>query len=57
MYPSLVNTSDTKAHFVDLQLTIYNDNDIISTNIYDKEDDVDESVNFPIFIAKFKSNQ
>ena len=40
------NTSDTKAAFLDLYLTI--SNDIVSTKIYDKRDDFDfEIVNFP----------
>ena len=38
------NTSDTKAAFLDLHLSI--SNDIVSTNIYDKRDDFD-IVNFP----------
>ena len=40
------NTSDTKALFLDLHLSI--SNDIVSTKIYDKLDDFDfEIVNFP----------
>ena len=40
------NTSDTKAAFLDLHLSI--SNDILSTKIYDKRDDFDfEIVNFP----------
>ena len=40
------NTSDTKATFLDLHLSI--SNDIVSTKIYDKRDDFDfEIVNFP----------
>ena len=51
IYPSEIqlhkaNTSDTKAAFLDLQLSI--SNDIISTKIYDKRDDFDfEIVDFP----------
>ena len=51
IYPSelqlnKVNTSDTKAAFLDLQLSI--SNDIVSTKFYDKRDDFDfEIVNFP----------
>ena len=51
IYPSelqlnKVNTSDTEAAFVDLHLSI--SNDIVSTKIYDKRDDIDfEIVNFP----------
>ena len=51
IYPSELqlnkaNTSDTKAAFLDLHLSI--SNDIISTKIYDKRDDFDfEIVNFP----------
>ena len=51
IYPSELqlnkaNTSDTKAAFLDLQLSI--SNDIVSTKIYDKHDDFDfEIVNFP----------
>ena len=41
------NTSDTKASFSDLHLSI--SNDIVSTKIYDKRDDFDfEIVNFPV---------
>ena len=40
------NTSDTKATFLDLHLSI--SNDIVSTKIYDKREDFDfEIVNFP----------
>ena len=52
IYPSELqlnkaNTSDTKATFLDLHLSI--SNDIVSTKIYDKRDDFDfEIVNFPI---------
>ena len=52
IYPSELqlnkaNTSDTKASFLDLQLSI--SNDIVSTKIYDKRDDFDfEMVNFPL---------
>ena len=43
---SKANTSDTKAAFLDLHLSI--SNDIVSTKIYDKRDDYDfEIVNFP----------
>ena len=51
IYPSelqlnKVNTSDTKATFLDLHLSI--SNDIVYTKIYDKRDDFDfEIVNFP----------
>ena len=51
IYPSELqldkaNTSDTKAAFLDLHLSI--SNDIVSTKIYDKSDDFDfEIVNFP----------
>ena len=51
IYPSELqlykaNTSDTKAAFLDLHLSI--SNDIVSTKIYDKRDDFDlENVNFP----------
>ena len=51
IYPSELhlnkaNTSDTKAAFQDLYLSI--SNDIVSTKIYDKGDDFDfENVNFP----------
>ena len=53
IYPSELqlnksNTSDTKAMFLDLQLSI--SNDIVSTKIYEKRDDLDfEMVNFPFF--------
>ena len=41
-----VNTSDTEAMFLDLHLSISNEN--VSTKIYDKCDDSDfEIVNFP----------
>ena len=51
IYPSELklykaNTSDTKAAFLDLHLSI--SNDIVSTKIYDKRDDFDfENVHFP----------
>ena len=51
MYPSELqlnkaNTSDTKAAFLDLHLSI--SKDIVSTKIYDKRDNFDfEIVNFP----------
>ena len=51
IYPSELqlnkaNTSDTKAAFLDLHLSI--SNDIVSSKIYDKRDDFDfEIVNFP----------
>ena len=51
IYPSKLqlnkaNTSDTKAAFIDLYLSI--SNDIVSTKTYDKRDDFDfEIVNFP----------
>ena len=51
IYPSELQlnkakTSDTKAAFLDLRLSIYND--IVSTKIYDKHDNFDfEIVNFP----------
>ena len=51
IYPSELqlnkaNTSDTKAAFLDLHLSI--SNDIVSTSIHDKHDDFDfEIVNFP----------
>ena len=51
MYPSELqlnkaNTSDTKAAFLDLHLSIAND--IVSTKTYDKRSDFDfEIVNFP----------
>ena len=51
IYPSELqlnktNTSDTEASFLDLHLSI--SNDIVSTKIYDKRDDIDfEIVNFP----------
>ena len=53
IYPSELqlnkaNTSDTKAAFLELHLSI--SYDIVSTKIYDKRDDFDfEIVNFPIF--------
>ena len=55
IYPSELqlnkaNTSDTKAAFLDLHLSI--SNDIVSTKIYDKRDDFDfEIVNFPFFVG------
>ena len=51
IYPSELQlnkayTSDTKATFLDLHLSI--SNDIVSTKIYDKRDDFDfEIINFP----------
>ena len=46
------NTSDTKATFLDLHLSI--SNDIISTKIYDKRDDFDfEIVNFSFLVVMF----
>ena len=54
IYPSELqlhkaNTSDTKAAFLDLHLSI--SNDIISTKIYDKHDDFDfEMVNFHLVV-------
>ena len=51
IYPSELqlneaSTSDTKAAFLDLHLSI--SNDIVSTKIYDKRDDFDfEIVDFP----------
>ena len=51
IYPSELqlnktNTSDTKAAFLDLHLSI--SNDIVSTKMFDKRDDFDfEIVNFP----------
>ena len=43
---NIANTSDTEAAFLDLHLSI--SNDIVSTKIYDKRDDLDfEIVNFP----------
>ena len=53
IYPSepqlnKTNTSDTEATFLDLHLSI--SNDIVSTKIYDKRDDLDfKMVNFPFF--------
>ena len=42
----VANTSDKEAAFLDLHLSI--SNDIVSTKIYDKRDDLDfEIVNFP----------
>ena len=42
------NSSDTRAAFLDLNLSIHND--IISTKIYDKRDDYSfDIVNFPFF--------
>ena len=54
IYPSelqlnKVNTSDTETAFLDLHLSI--SNDIVSTKIYYKRDDLDfDIVNFPFFI-------
>ena len=51
IYPSelqLNKAPDTKAAFLDLDLSI--SNDIVATKIYDKRDDFDfEIVKFPIF--------
>ena len=49
IYPSALqlnkaNTSDTKAAFSDLHLSI--SNDIVSTKIYDKRDDFDFEISF-----------
>ena len=47
LYLNKANTSDTKAAFLDLHLSI--SNDIFSTKIYDKRDHFDfEIINFPI---------
>ena len=47
-----VNTSDTKAAFLDLHLSI--SNNIVSTKIYEKRDDFDfEIVNFPFLMVMF----
>ena len=44
------NTSDTKAEFLGLHLSI--SNDIVSTKIYDKRDDLDfKIVNFPFLVG------
>ena len=57
MYPSELqlneaNTSDTKAAFLDLHLSV--SNDIVSTKIYDKCDDFDfEIVNFQYLDGDF----
>ena len=57
IYPSVLqlnkaNTSDTKAAFLDLHLSI--SNDIVSTKIYDKRDDFDfEIVNFTFLVVIF----
>ena len=57
IYPSELqlnkaNTSDTKAAFLDLHLSI--SNDIVYTKIYDKRDDFDfEIVNFPFLDGDF----
>ena len=46
LQPNKANTSDTKAAFLDLHLSI--SNDIVSTKIYDKRNDFDfDIVNFP----------
>ena len=46
LQPNKANTSDTKAAFLDLHLSI--SNDIVSTKIYDKRHDFDfDIVNFP----------
>ena len=55
IYPSELqlnkaNTSDTKAAFLDLHLSI--SNDIVSTKIYDKRDDFDfKIVTFPFLVG------
>ena len=60
IYPSELqlnkaNTSDTKAAFLDLHLSI--SNDIASTKIYDKRDDFDfEIVNFPFLNGDVSSS-
>ena len=47
LQPNKANTSETKAAFLDLHLSIFND--IVSTKIYDKREDFDfEIVNFPV---------
>ena len=57
IYPSELqickaNTSDPEAAFFDLHLSI--SNDIVSTKIYNKRDDIDfEIVNFPISMVMF----
>ena len=57
IYPSEIqinkaNTTDTKAVFLDLHLSI--SNDIVSTKIYDKRDDFDfKIVNFPFWMLMF----
>ena len=57
LYPSelqlnIANTSDKEAVFLDLHLSISNDN--VSTKIYDKRDNFDfEIVNFPFKIVMF----
>ena len=59
IYPSefqlnKANTSDTKAAFLDLYLSI--SNDLVSAKIYDKPDDFDfEIVNFPFWMVMFLS--
>ena len=62
IYPSELqlnkaNTSDAKAAFLDLHLSV--SNDIVSTKIYDKRDDFDfEIVNFPFLdadVSRFSS--
>ena len=46
LQPNKANTSDTKAAFFDLHMSI--SNDIVFTKIYDKPDDFDfEIINFP----------
>ena len=53
IYPSelqlnIANTSDVKVAFLDLHLSI--SNDVVSTKIYDKRDNLDyEIVKYPIF--------
>ena len=59
IYPSELqvnkaNTSDTKAAFLDLHLSI--SNDVVSTKIYDKRDDFDfEMVIFQFLMVMFLS--
>ena len=60
IYPSELqlnkaNTSDTEAAFLELHLSI--SNEIVSTNIYDKRDDLDfEIVNFPFLDSDISLN-
>ena len=57
IYPSelqlnIANTSDKKAAFLDLHMSI--SNDIVSTKIYDKRDNFDfEIINFPFLDGDF----